>query len=752
MDQIHVIGARQNNLAGVTTSIPKDAITVFTGVSGSGKSSLAFGTIAAESQRQLNETFDSFARHRLPRHGRPDVERLENLSVAIVVDQRPFGGDARSTVGTATDVAALLRLLFSRTGEPHAGESTAFSFNDPRGMCPECDGIGTVERIDVEQLLDRSRSLDDGAIRFPTFAPGTWRWKRYVHSGLFDRGKPLGEWSAEELRLLLDAPPHRLRDPPPEWPKSGTYENLLDRFARAHLTGANAKVHPRHRAELERVVHGGPCPACGGARLNAAALASRIDGRSIADWSALEVRELLPVAEAVRAPAVAPVVAALTERLRELERIGLGYLSLDRVSSTLSGGEAQRVKLVRHLGSSLTGLTYVLDEPSSGLHARDVHLLATTLRGLRDKGNTVLLVEHDRDLIEIADHVVDLGPGAGAAGGRVVYEGALDGLLRAGTATARHLRGRTELRRRPRRPTGEIAIERASANNLRDVTVTIPTGVLTVVSGVAGAGKSTLVERELPRVRPDVALLDQRPIRGGRRSSPATLLNVLDRVRALFARANGVSPAWFSPNSKGACPACGGSGEVATDLAFMEPVATVCERCDGRRFNPRALGWRYRGRAIDELLAMTASEAAELFEDDPQIADALARLETVGLGHLALGRRLDTLSGGERQRLKLARELAQPSELYVFDEPTTGLHGSDVATLLALLHRLVDDGATVVVVEHDLDVIADADWVIDVGPGAGSGGGRVVCEGPPQRLLEVPESVTGRCLAQRLSG
>ncbi|USY22921.1 excinuclease ABC subunit UvrA [Nocardiopsis exhalans] len=751
---ITVVGARENNLCGVDLTLPKEQLTVFTGVSGSGKSSLVYGTIAAESQRQLNEAHDSFTRNRMAHLGVPDADRLANLTVTLAVDQRRFSANTRSTVGTATDLAPLLRLLFSRIGKPWSGYSPAFSFNDPSGMCPGCEGLGTVRRIDADALLDPARSLDEGAIRLRTFAPGSWRWKRYVHAGLFDRTMPVGSYTPEERRLLLHGEGVRLEKPDPEFPDAGVFEGVVPRITRSLLDAA--KLNPRDREELERFVWRGPCAACEGKRLNPAALACRIGPHNIADLCGLTVAELGPVVSDIKDPRVAPVTTALLERLRGLEEVGLGYLSLDRASGTLSGGEAQRVRLVRHLGGALTGLTYVLDEPSAGLHPADVHRLTGLLRRLRDKGNTVLVVEHDPNVIAVADHVVDLGPGAGTEGGRVVYEGTVAGLSEADTPTGRYLRRPRAVKARPRTPNGAVEIRDARLHNLREINVRVPTGVLTAVTGVAGSGKSSLAHGELPRVRPDAVVLTQGALHGGPRSTPVTYLGIQDALRGLFARAHGVAPGWFSANSKGACPTCRGRGVIVTDLAFLDDVRTECEDCRGLRFNAKALSYTLAGLNIAEVLAMTAARARGFFgsapAEDRGIAAALERLDRVGLGYLGLGRPLDTLSGGERQRLRLARELAASARLYVLDEPTSGLHGGDVAGLIALFERMVDEGATVVVVEHRMDVVAAADHVVDLGPGAGPEGGRVVFEGTPAELADSGVGATADALRAHLAG
>ncbi|MFI6786591.1 ATP-binding cassette domain-containing protein [Nonomuraea sp. NPDC050383] len=727
---IVLTGLRQNNLKDVSLRLPKERLTVFTGVSGSGKSSIAFGTIAAESQRQLNATFSAFIRNRLPTHERPRAERLSGLTTAVVVDQRPVGGNARSTVGTMTDIQPMLRVLFSRRGEPSAGPATAYSFNDPQGMCPECHGMGRKTEVDLDLLLDRDLSLEEGAVRL--FPVGSYAWQLYARSGLFDPAKPLRDFTGEELDLLLHGGGFKVGRGRYE----NTYEGVITRFNRLHLNRAVDALDEAAR----RVVREGRCPACDGARLNAAALASRIGGRNLADLCALEIADLVDALDELDDP----IAEEAVESLRRIDAIGLGYLSLDRETPTLSGGEAQRLKTVRHLGSSLTGLTYVFDEPSVGLHPRDVHRLGDLLLELRDKGNTVLVVEHDRDLIELADHVVDLGPGAGADGGRVVYEGTVAGLRASGTPTGRALGRATGLKESLRAPTGWLTVRDASTHNLRNVTVRVPLGVLTAVTGVAGSGKSTLATVDLPAQHPGAILIDQSAIAASPRSTVATYLNAMDPLRRMFARASGARPALFSANSAGACPACGGRGEITTDLAFMDPVTRVCDACGGTRFNPEALSHRVGGRTIAEVLALTADEAAGAYD-----LPGPARLGELGLGHLTLGRALNTLSGGERQRLKLAHRMGGSGHVHVFDEPTTGLHMADVGTLLALLDRLVDAGGTVVVVEHDLDVVKHADWVIDLGPEAGRHGGEVVFEGTPADLSQA-STHTAKHLARSL--
>ncbi|MQY33695.1 UvrABC system protein A [Streptomyces sp. RB17] len=742
--------ARQNNLKGVSLRIPKGRLTVFTGVSGSGKSSLVFGTIAVESQRQLNETYPAFIRNRLPKFERPDAEVIENLSTAIVIDQRPVGGNARSTVGTMTEIHPMLRVLFSRHGRPSAGPSHMYSFNDPRGMCPECEGLGSTVRLDLGRLLDEDRSLNQGAIRFPAFAVGTFQWQLYGESGLFDPDLPLREFSADDRELLLHGSGFKVDRAGRHGVYKNEYEGIVLRFTRRYLKPGLDALKPKERAAVERVVTEGPCATCGGARLGPAALASRIGADTIADYAALEVTDLIGRLERIDAPAVKPVVQGALSALRRIEAVGLGYLSLDRQTATLSGGEAQRLKTVRHLGSSLTGLTYIFDEPSVGLHPRDVRRLNELLLGLRDKGNTVLVVEHDRDVIAIADHVVDMGPGAGGQGGEVVYEGTLAGLRAAATPTGRGLASVPGLKPAPRTPRGSLTVDGARLHNLQDVTVDVPTGVLVALSGVAGSGKSSLARELVARHREGAVVVDQSSIGISSRSTPATYVDIMDTVRRLFARASGADPALFSFNSAGACPECQGRGVIETDLAFMDPVTTVCERCAGRRFNDEALRHTLSGRTIVDVLGMTAEEARAFFEEEP-VRRRLALLTEVGLGYLTLGRSLSTLSGGERQRLKLAHRLHTSGSVYVFDEPSTGLHMTDLGKLLALFDRLVDGGNTVVVIEHDLDVLKYADWIIDLGPEAGRHGGRVVFEGTPADLVRARASHTGRCLAEDLA-
>ncbi|GAB2906750.1 ATP-binding cassette domain-containing protein [Streptomyces mayteni] len=737
---IQVRGARENNLRDVSLDIPKRRLTVFTGVSGSGKSSLVFGTIAAESQRLINETYTAFIQSFMPSQSRPDVDGLYNLSAAIVVDQERMGANSRSTVGTATDAYTMLRIVFSRLGAPYVGTATHFSFNSPEGMCQKCEGLGQVTDVDVDQLVDRERSLNEGAITVPNFTVDSWYWQVMANSGLYDPDTPLRDFTEREWQDFLHKEPTKL--------KIGTtnvsYEGLVGKIKRLWLGKERESMQAHIRAFVDRAVVFTDCPACGGSRLAQAALASRINGRNIAECSAMQISDLAEFVRGITDPAVAPLLANLRQLLDSLVEIGLGYLSLDRSSATLSGGEAQRVKMVRHLGSSLTDVTYVFDEPTTGLHPHDIQRMNGLLLRLRDKGNTVLVVEHKPEVVAIADHVVDLGPGAGEDGGRICYTGDVAGLAAGDTLTGRHLGHRAPLREKVRTSVGHLAIKGADLHNLKGVDVEVPLGVLTAVTGVAGSGKSSLIHGYLA-TRDGVAVADQSPIRGSRRSNPATYTGVLDPIRKAFAKANGVKPALFSANSEGACPNCAGIGLVYTDLAMMAGVASVCERCEGKRFTPEVLAYTLRGRNISEVLAMSVTEAHAFFTE-AQPRAVLTRMADVGLGYLRLGQPLNTLSGGERQRLKLAIQMAERSSVYVLDEPTTGLHMADVDKLLALLDRLVDAGDTVVVIEHHQAVMAHADWIIDLGPGGGHDGGQVVFTGTPAQLVADGSTLTGRHL------
>ncbi|MHB1008391.1 MAG: ATP-binding cassette domain-containing protein [Propionibacteriaceae bacterium] len=771
-DVIRVVGARENNLKDVSVDIPKRRLTVFSGVSGSGKSSLVFDTIAAESQRLINETYSSFVQGFMPNLARPDVDLLDGLTTAILVDQQRMVGDARSTVGTATDANALMRILFSRVGEPHIGPPSAFSFNLATtrgsgavtvergaatkaqkasftrlgGMCVRCEGRGQVSDFDLTALYDDSLSLRGGALKVPGYSMDGWYGRIFEGSGL-PMDKPIREYSAKDLHNLLYREPTKIK-------VEGinlTYEGLIPKITKSMLSKDPEAMQPHVRAFVERAVTFGTCPECGGTRLNAEARSCRIAGVSIADACAMQISDLAQWVRGLDLPSVAPLLSTLRETLDSFVEIGLGYLSLDRPAGTLSGGEAQRTKMIRHLGSALTDVTYVFDEPTIGLHPHDIRRMNELLRRLRDKGNTVLVVEHKPEVIEIADHVVDLGPGAGRAGGEVVYDGTVEGLRRSGTVTGRHLDDRARLKESVRTATGAIQIRGANQHNLREVDVDIPTGVLVVVTGVAGSGKSSLIDGSLAG-REGVVDIDQTPIRGSRRSNPATYTGLLDPIRTAFAKANGVKASLFSANSEGACPTCNGAGLIYTDLGVMATVSTVCEECEGRRFRAAVLEYRLGGLNIADVLDLPVAEAVAFFgEGDartPAAQRILERLSDVGLGYLSLGQPLTTLSGGEQQRLKLAAQMADKASVYVLDEPTAGLHLADVAQLLGLLDRIVDSGRSVIVIEHHQAVMAHADWIIDLGPGAGHDGGRVVYEGTPAALVAVRSTLTGQHLAE----
>jgi len=747
---IKIRGARENNLKNVSLDIPKRKVTVFTGVSGSGKSSLVFGTIAAESQRLINETYPAFVQQFMPRYGQPDADSLENLSAAIIVDQQLLGGNTRSTVATVTDAAQMLRVIFARLAEPRLGSPNAYSFNDPRGMCAVCEGIGQVAAMDMDAVIDTSKSLNEGALlpkQWRDFSVDSWSWLVYARSGLFDLDKKIKKYSKAELDNLLNLDDGRKIKISREGINL-TYEGVIPKLQRGLGSKDPEQLRPHVRAEYDKIFTRDTCTECHGTRLNAQALASKIKGKNIADCSGMQVSDLAQFIRSIKAPQLRPMLDALAARLDNLVTIGLGYLSLDRESSTLSGGESQRVKMVRHLGSSLTDLTYVFDEPSVGLHPHDVGRLAGLMQQLRDKGNTVLVVEHKPDLIAIADHVVDMGPRAGSNGGEIVYEGPYDGLLTSGTLTGNHIKKFQPIKLESRKPDGALTIKNAKLNNLKNLTVSIPRGVLTVVTGVAGAGKSSLIEGCLPRSYSDTVIIDQDLARGSRRSNTATYTGILDNVRKAFAKANNVDAALFSANSKGACPDCNGLGVIFTDLAHLDPMVTECETCEGKRFTGEVLKYKLRGKSIGDVYEMSVADAHAFFTE-PAVKKTLQGLVDVGLGYLTLGQPLSTLSGGERQRLKLAAELGKSGNIYVLDEPTTGLHMNDVDTLIGLFDRLVDVGSTVIVIVHNLDVISRADWVIDLGPGAGHDGGTIVFEGHPADLARHKTSLTGQFLAAR---
>lgn len=770
---IRVHGARENNLKDVSIEIPKRRLTVFTGVSGSGKSSLVFDTIAAESQRLINETYPAFVQGFMPNLARPEVDVLDGLTTAIIVDQQRMGGDPRSTVGTATDANALLRILFSRLGTPHIGSPKAFSFNIASisgagavtverggqkvrerrsfsitgGMCPRCEGRGAVTDLDLTELFDETLSLNEGAITVPGYKGGGWNSRLYIESGFFDPDKPISKFTKKELQDFLHREPTRMKIAGINM----TYEGLIPRIQKSMLSKDKESMQPHIREFVERAVTFATCPECDGTRLSEGARSSKIAGISIADACAMQISDLAAWVRGLDEPSVAPLLETLGHTLDSFVEIGLGYLSLDRPAGTLSGGEAQRTRMIRHLGSSLTDVTYVFDEPTTGLHPHDIQRMNGLLLRLRDKGNTVLVVEHKPEVIAIADHVVDLGPGAGAGGGTVCFEGTVEGLRKGGTLTGRHFDDRASLKETVRKPTGALEIRGAATHNLQGVDVDIPLGVLAVVTGVAGSGKSSLVHGSIP-AGAGVISVDQGAIRGSRRSNPATYTGLLEPIRKAFAKENGVKPALFSSNSEGACPTCNGAGVVYTDLAMMAGVATACEECDGKRFEASVLEYRLGGRDISEVLAMPVTEAEEFFGAGeahlPAAHRILQRLHDVGLGYLTIGQPLTTLSGGERQRLKLATHMADKGGVYVLDEPTAGLHLADVEQLLGLLDRLVDSGKSVIVVEHHQAVMAHADWIIDLGPGAGHDGGRIVFEGTPAALVAARATLTGRHLAE----
>jgi excinuclease UvrABC ATPase subunit len=742
---IVIRGARENNLKNVSLDIPKRRITVFTGVSGSGKSSLVFNTIAAESQRLINETYPAFVQQFMPHYGQPDADQLENISAAIIVDQQRLGGNLRSTVATATDTAQMLRVLFSRLAVPRLPAPGYYSYNDPRGMCPECEGVGQVAAIDMAAVVDETKSLNQGALLNKVFEVNGWWWTIYARSGMFDLNRPIRKYSAEERANLFDLDDGRKV----KVDKINlTYLGVVPKLRQMMGSKDPETLQPHVRAEYDRIFTRKICPGCKGARIKREALASKISGRNIAELSSMQVNHLAELIRAIKAPQVGPMLAALASRLENLVTIGLGYLSLDRESSSLSGGESQRVKMVRHLGSSLTDMTYIFDEPSVGLHPHDVGRMAGLMQQLRDKGNTVLIVEHKPDMIAIADHVVDMGPLAGSKGGEVVYEGDFAGLLTSGTPTGNHMKKHQPIKEMVRKRGGELKIRHARVNNLKDVSVTIPTGVLAVVSGVAGSGKSSLIVGCLPQTYPEIIIIDQNLARGSRRSNAATYTGILDNVRKAFAKANGVDAALFSANSKGACPDCSGLGVIYTDLGHLDPMATICEVCEGKRFLPEVLQYRLRGKSISDVYEMSIAVAVDFFTERA-VAKTLKPLDDVGLSYLTLGQPLSTLSGGERQRLKLAAELGKEGNIYVLDEPTTSLHMNDVDTLIGLFDRLVDAGSSVIVIEHNLDVIARADWVIDLGPGAGQEGGTVQFEGVPSDLAKNGNTLTGKYLSSR---
>jgi excinuclease ABC A subunit len=744
---IRLKGLRQNNLKNVSLEIPKGKIVAFTGVSGSGKSSIVFDTIAAESQRQMNETYSAFVRGRLPKYEKPHVDYIDNLTASVIVDQSPLGGNVRSTVGTISDLYASLRLLFSRIGMPTVGTASYFSFNDPKGMCKKCAGIGKVTIIDIEVMLDKSKSWREGCVDDSLYTPGSWYWKQYSDSGLFDVEKPLNEYTQEEYNLLV----YGSRDgkSEQEYPK---LEGLFNHYTRLYLKRDISNMSKHTKEKSEDLIKEELCPVCKGKRLNEEVLNCKIQGYSIADMCEMEFVELREVLKTITDKRVATIIQSLCEGLERMIEIGLPYLHLNRESSTLSGGEAQRLKLVRYMGSSLTGMTYIFDEPSTGLHPRDVNRMNQLLIRLRDKGNTVLVVEHDKDVISIADEIIDVGPLAGKEGGEIVFQGSYEELLKVNTLTSKAMKINVPIKEQIRKAQGYLPITNANLNNLKNVSVNIPRGVMTVVTGVAGSGKSTLISHVFAeKYKDNVGKVDQGPITATNRSMPATFLGFFDEIRKLFANENGVDAGFFSFNSKGACPVCQGKGVIVTELVFMDPIVTECETCSGSRYSEEALSYGYKGKNIIEVLSMTIEEALIFFKSN-KIKKSLQAMKEVGLAYMTLGQPLHTLSGGERQRVKLAKYLDKKGNIYILDEPTTGLHVSDINKLLQLFERIVEKGNTVVIIEHNLEVVKQADWIIDIGPDGGKNGGQVVFEGTPRDMVNESSTITAQCLIKESKG
>ncbi len=742
-ENIEIVGARENNLKNISLNIPKKKITIFTGVSGSGKSSIVFDTIAQEAGRQLNETFSKFVQGFLPKHGHPDVDAINNLALAIIVDQKRIGGNSRSTLGTITDINPLLRMLFSRVGQPCVGPAHYFSFNDPNGMCKTCEGIGKTVILDLDKALDPAKSLNEGAILLPGYKPGSWIWKIYGGVGFFDNDKKIKDYSREEYDKLVYCKPMKINSVFIDGMNS-TYSGLVERFNSQYVKTEYEKSEASMK-KISAFTKEQVCPECGGKRFDERILSSKVMGYSIAEMMALQVDALLEIIRRIDAPGVKPILINLTERLSDLIRIGLDYVSLDRETSTLSGGESQRVKMVKHLTSSLTDAIYIFDEPSIGLHTRDVHRLNELLVKLRDKGNTVIVVEHDPEVIKIADYIVDVGPRAGIAGGRIVFEGGYRDLLKSGTLTGDCLGRHMPIKDKPRTSDEFLETKKSCLHNLKDVSLRIPRGLFTVVTGVAGSGKSTLVNSVFAKEFKDAILIDQSQVSANLRSNPATYTGIMDEIRKLFTNENQVGIGLFSYNSEGACEACKGRGYIETDLSFMESVDTLCEECGGKRFRQDVLEYKYQGKSIVQVLEMTIAEAVDFF-GQKEIKNKLKHMVDVGLHYMTLGQPLDTLSGGECQRLKLAKELSKKGNIYILDEPTTGLHMSDITGILRIVDNLVDKGNTVIVIEHNLDVIRNADWIIDMGVEGGSKGGEILFEGTPGDLKNCKASITARYL------
>lgn len=742
-ENIILRGARENNLKNVDLDLPKGMITVFTGVSGSGKSSLVFQTIAQEAGRQVNETFPKFVQHFLPKYGHPDMDGIENLSMAILVDQKRLGGNSRSTLGTVTDVNPLLRVLFSRFAQPQAGPANHYSFNDPNGMCMTCQGIGKRITLDPKKVIDPEKSLNEGAILLPGYTPGNWLWKTYAATGYFDPDKKLKDYSKAEYDKLMFHQPEKVKSSLMEGINT-TYLGLVERYHR-QVNRPDAEITEASQKKMAPFIMEAECEVCHGARLNEKILFSQIEGKNIADCTAMQLDELYDWVQKLERMGIGPLKQSLLNRLLDLIQIGLDYMSLDRETATLSGGESQRAKMVKHLTSSLTDMIYIFDEPSIGLHTRDVHRMNELLQKLRDKGNTVLVVEHDPAVIQIADHIVDMGPKAGRAGGEIVYQGSYEGLLEAGTITGAFLKKQIPFKEKPKQPGEFYETKKSNLHNLKGVQLRIPKGLFTAITGVAGSGKSSILNGVFAPAYPEAIVVDQSPVSGNLRSNPATYTGMMDPLRKLFAKENGVGAGLFSFNSEGACPVCNGRGSIETNLSFMDSVETLCEHCHGDRYNPDVLEYRLRDQSIVDVLKMTAEQALEFFEEK-EIRNKLKNIVEVGLGYLSIGQSLDTLSGGESQRLKLAKELNKKGNIYILDEPTTGLHPSDIDNLLRIINALTAKGNTVIVIEHNLDIVKNADWVVDMGPDGGSRGGEILYEGPPIGLIDCEASVTGKYL------
>ncbi|MBC1961200.1 excinuclease ABC subunit UvrA [Listeria welshimeri] len=743
-EYIRLRGARENNLQNISLDIPKRKITIFTGVSGSGKSSIVFETIATESQRQLNETYSAYLRNFLPKYAQPDADSIENLSTSVIIDQKRLGGNSRSTLGTITDINSILRLLFSRVGKPSIGTANLFSFNDPAGMCPDCHGVGQKVSVDLVKLLDPNKSLQEGAILFPTFSVNSWYWNSYAYSGFFDVNKKIKEYTDEEYDMLLNGKDIKVFLETPMGSMNTTYEGLIPKFNRLYIQ-KEGEMSASTKKRVDKFTHIAPCTTCDGTRLSEQALSCKINGLTIADFTAMQLDELKETIASIDTTIAAPMIKSVTERLEHLIDIGLGYMTLDRQTTSLSGGESQRVKMIRHLNSSLTDLLYIFDEPSIGLHPRDVHRLNELLIKLRDKGNTILVVEHDPDVIKIADHIVDVGPEAGKNGGEIQFVGSYEDLLKSDTLTGRFLNRHLPINDQPRAPKGFLSTEKSSRFNLKNIQANIPKEVLTVITGVAGSGKSTLIHSVFLKEYPDAIVIDQSAAHANIRSNPATYTGIMDSIRKAFGKENDVSPSLFSYNSKGACENCKGLGFTTMDLAFMDSIRTPCEVCHGKRFQDSVLEYKLDGKSISDVLELTVSEALQFFTDK-KILKKITAMTEVGIGYVTLGQPLSTLSGGECQRLKLANELHKKGSIYIMDEPTTGLHMSDIEHILTIIHSLVNKGNTVIVIEHNVDIIRNTDWIIDLGPEGGSAGGQIIFEGVPLDLLKNNQSLTAQYL------